>query len=150
MKHAFDVRRVRSRSLCVGTRGFCSGAIALPSTDNAIPSTEDVGWPLSADIRRPDMFLGEMGKREAIRLRNNANHQPNRVITRDLRIDRATAFDDCDDGDGYRCEYCSHLKSDMTWRVYRSRSSIWFLWWPMQQPHCIRNAVVCYKTKVNY
>lgn len=32
VKHA-SCRLVTSRSLIVGTRGFCSGAIALPNTD---------------------------------------------------------------------------------------------------------------------
>lgn len=47
--------RVRSRSLIVGTRGFCSGAIELPSTDNALPS--DTIAELSNDIFLLEILL---------------------------------------------------------------------------------------------
>lgn len=119
VKHAFDVRRVRSRSLCVGTRGLCSGAMALPSTDRLMPSpaaaTIDgvASWLLlSADIRRPDgwltMHYGERAKKK--RFIHSVPVTFFAVLSRTPSLsngpDDGDCEDDADDDDGCRCEYC--------------------------------------------
>lgn len=62
-------RLVKSFSLMVSTRGFCSGAIALPMTDNARHSVADGVW-LSRDILRPDDKLPKSNELSRIKWRS--------------------------------------------------------------------------------